>query len=194
MKKGRRMKILSLFVAVLGMIHLATATAWANPYEDAAHAIAKERIQPWLHNAKIITAIKAQNAAHAALSPADVTALDQKWRNGDSTFIDGVLNNALSQYLQSIRDESAGLFTEIFVMDNKGLNVGQSDKTSDYWQGDEAKWQKTYLVGANAMHLSEITEDESTQTFQMQISLPIADQGTVIGAITVGINAEALTE
>jgi hypothetical protein len=39
------------------------------------------------------------------------------------------------------------MITEMFVMDAKGLNVGQSDVTSDYWQGDEAKWQKTYGAG-----------------------------------------------
>jgi hypothetical protein len=30
--------------------------------------------------------------------------------------------------------------------------VGQSDVTSDYWQGDEGKWQKTFGTGdANAI-------------------------------------------
>jgi uncharacterized phage infection (PIP) family protein YhgE len=38
------------------------------------------------------------------------------------------------------------------VKDNKGLNVGQSDVTSDYWQGDEAKWKKSYKMGAGAVH------------------------------------------
>ena len=38
------------------------------------------------------------------------------------------------------------------MKDNKGLNVGQSDVTSDYWQGDEAKWKKSYKMGAGAVH------------------------------------------
>jgi hypothetical protein len=84
--------------------------------------------------------------------------------------------------------------TEIFVMDNKGLNVGQSDITSDYWQGDEAKWQKTYSVGASAIHISDVAKDESTQSFQSQLSLPVVDPANnqVIGAVTIGINVEQI--
>ncbi|MEM8755288.1 MAG: hypothetical protein AAGF90_20180, partial [Pseudomonadota bacterium] len=74
----------------------------------------------------------------------------------------------------------------------KGLNVGQSAKTSDYWQGDEAKWRETYLVGPDAIHVSDVEEDESTQTFQIQVSLPIVDGGAPIGAVTVGVDVEHL--
>ena len=75
-------------------------------------------------------------------------------------------------------------------MDGKGLNVGQSDVTSDYWQGDEDKWQKTFLAGAGAVHVSEVEFDESSQTYQSQFSMPIVDPATstVIGAVTVGVD------
>ncbi|WLR94074.1 hypothetical protein [Shinella zoogloeoides] len=77
-------------------------------------------------------------------------------------------------------------------MDNRGLNVGQSDVTSDYWQGDEAKWQIAF--GAGTLHVEEAARDESTQLMQSQASLPIRDPqtGAVIGAITVGLNLDAL--
>jgi hypothetical protein len=86
------------------------------------------------------------------------------------------------------------MYTEIFVMDGRGLNVGQSDVTPDYWQGDEAKWQKTYLEGPGAIHIGDIEMDESTQQFQAQVSVSVVDpaSGTVIGAVTVGVNVDAL--
>ena len=86
------------------------------------------------------------------------------------------------------------MFTEIFAMDDKGLNVAQSDVTSDYWQGDEDKWQQTYLVGAGAVHISEVELDDSTQTYQSQVSVTVVDPETnaPIGAITFGINVDAL--
>ena len=88
------------------------------------------------------------------------------------------------------------MVTEIFVMDNKGLNVGQSDVTSDYWQGDEAKWQKTFLAGADAVFIDAVEFDESTQTFQSQLSLPVVDpqSGDVIGAVTIGVNVDTLLQ
>ena len=77
---------------------------------------------------------------------------------------------------------------------DKGLNVGQSDPTSDYWQGDEAKWKKTFKVGPNAVHVSEAEMDDSTQMLQSQASVTITDPATgkAIGAITVGINLNEL--
>jgi hypothetical protein len=79
-------------------------------------------------------------------------------------------------------------------MDNKGLNVAQSDVTSDYWQGDEAKWKKSFLAGPDGLFIDEVEFDESTQTYQAQVSVSIADpdSGEAIGAITVGVNVELL--
>ena len=84
--------------------------------------------------------------------------------------------------------------TEIFVMDNKGLNVGQSDITSDFWQGDEAKWQKTFQAAPKTMFVDEVEMDDSTQRFQTQISIAITDPdtGENIGAVTIGVDAEGL--
>lgn len=77
--------------------------------------------------------------------------------------------------------------SEIFVMDNRALNVGQSGPTSDYWQGDEAKWQQTFLVGADAVHISKIEYDESSKAFDFQLSFSIVDGNEVIGAVTFGV-------
>ena len=108
--------------------------------------------------------------------------------------IDKVLGNELSKFLKTVKEQSNGLYTEIFVMDNKGLNVGQSDTTSDYWQGDEAKWKKTYMVGPKAIHVGKVKEDESTQMLQAQTSIAIVDPKTkaVIGAVTIGVNVEQI--
>ena len=107
--------------------------------------------------------------------------------------IDPVLNGVVADMLRAMRDESEGLFTEIFVMDNLGLNVAASDTTSDYWQGDEAKWQQTYPAGAGAVHISEVELDESTQTYQAQVSVSIAGpDGAPVGAATFGVNVEYL--
>ena len=77
-------------------------------------------------------------------------------------------------------------------MDAVGLNVGQSDMTSDFWQGDEEKWQRTCLGAPDAVFIDEVEEDESTQQFQSQVSMAVADpeSGTVIGCITVGIDVD----
>jgi hypothetical protein len=170
----------------------------ANDFADIITEHANADVKEWLADPAIINAIKAQNTTSTALTQAEIDALDKQWRSEvsstDKAMINAVLNNALSGYLQGKLAASNGLYTEIFVMDNKGLNVGQSNITSDYWQGDEAKWQDTFMQGASSIHISEVEEDESTQTYQSQLSLPVVDPSSqaVIGAITIGINVDAL--
>lgn len=176
---------------------LLSGTALADDIEDAVGEL-RPQVEQWLNNSVVVEHIKQQNSAHAELSQADIDAMDKAWRAetgaGSGLMIDKVLGNALSQYLDSVKETGAGLYTEIFIMDNKGLNVGQSDVTSDYWQGDEAKWQETFLKGPAAINISEVEFDESTQTYQVQLSLPVVDPDDkrVIGAVTVGINVDAL--
>ncbi|WP_321389430.1 hypothetical protein [Emcibacter sp.] len=170
----------------------------ANAQEDAARAHVQEEAMSWINNDMLISGIKAQNAQNASIGQANIDAKDKEWRaevkNGGGAMTSAVLANGVSGYLKGIRDNSQGLYTEIFAMDNKGLNVGQSDLTSDYWQGDEAKWQKTFQAGAGAIHVSDVEFDESSQTYQIQVSVAISDpaSGEVVGAITIGINAEML--
>jgi hypothetical protein len=159
---------------------------------EAAKSLINEHVTSWLADATVTDAIIKQNANHANLDEASIIALDKKWRADDETLISTTTHNALSTFLKGKQDASEGLFTEIFIMDDKGLNVGQSALTSDYWQGDEAKWQKTYAMGAGAVHVSEVEFDESTQSYQVQISTTISQDGHPIGAMTLGVNAEMI--
>lgn len=176
----------------------ADVQAAANDQVAPMQALAKEKIQSWIANPVVINAIKAQNAAHASLSQGDIDKMDKQWRaetkSGSKPLINKVLATELSAFLKKIQDDSKGLYTEIFVMDNKGLNVGQSAMTSDYWQGDEAKWQKTFQAGPGAIHIGKVSQDESTQRFQSQLSMAITDPAThqVIGAVTIGVDVESL--
>lgn len=155
-----------------------------------------DNVRPWLDEPAILNAVIAQNAAHAHLSQAAIDDLDARWRaelsRAARPMIEAQLSNPLSLYLKGQQRAAGGLITEIFVMDNRGLNVGQSDITSDYWQGDETKWQASF--GDGALHIEEAKRDESTQLMQAQASLPIRDPrtGAVIGTITFGVNLDAL--
>ena len=186
------------FLSAAAVLAVSVTVAQANEFEPALRDFADSQVRDWLSDPTVIQAINSQNGETASLSDDQIIGLDKQWRAetaaGSRPMIDGVLGNALSSYLQQKKDGAEGLVTEIFVMDAKGLNVGQSDVTSDYWQGDEAKWQKTYLVGPEAVFIDEVEKDESTQAFQSQLSMSVVDPATgeVIGAITVGVNVDAL--
>jgi len=185
------------FVTTL-IVLISISPVSAHQHELALADIAKNDLPKWLYNPLTIDGIKAQNSKTRDMSEAEIIKLDNQWREevdaSSQPLITEVLSSPLSAYLKQVKANSQGLFTEIFVMDAKGINVGQSDVTSDYWQGDEAKWQKTFPEGPKAIHVGEIDLDESTQQFQSQLSVSIVDpaSGSVIGAITVGINLDEL--
>ncbi|MFN4009905.1 MAG: hypothetical protein ACK4K8_08120 [Pannonibacter sp.] len=185
-------------LAIVSLSVLMSASAFANEFTNELTALAKGPIAEIVQAPEVVAAIKAQNAETAAYDQAKIDELDKIWRAeakaSDQPMIDKVLDNALSAYLLAAQEASGGKYTEIFVMDAKGLNVGQSEVTSDYWQGDEAKWQQTFLVGPGAVHISDLEKDESTQMLQAQVSTSIVDPATneVIGAVTFGVNVDKL--
>jgi hypothetical protein len=80
---------------------------------------------------------------------------------------------------------------EAFVMDDQGALVGATNLTSDYWQGDEAKWKSSYREGSGGVDVGELKFDRSAGAVLQQVSLPIVDKGgRVIGAVTFGISTE----
>lgn len=175
-----------------------SAGAESGPHVGPVTDYVKANVLKWLSDPLLIEAIRAQNAAHAGLDPDAVAALDQQWRSeaeegGARPLVDATLNNAVSAFLKEKQNASEGMISEVFVMDNKGLNVGQSGVTSDYWQGDEAKFEKSFGAGAGAIFVDEAEKDESSQVLQSQVSLTISDEkGVPIGAITLGINLDQI--
>ena len=189
------------FVRTLGRIALATglsipcavAIAQDNEFAAPLTELANVKLREIAGNPAIIAAVAAQNAVTTGYDQAMIDALDQQWRAEVSAaakpLIDATLANEASKWLVGVQAEAGGLFTEIFVMDAKGLNVAQSTVTSDYWQGDEDKFTASFGAGAGAVHLGEIEQDESTQAFQSQVSITLVDAaGMPIGALTAGID------
>ncbi len=167
----------------------------ADSHETKIKAYIESDVRGWLMSEEIINAVDQQNIDHLGMTENDISKLDRRWRTeklrGGGTLIDSRLNNDLSAFLRGIKAASGGVITEIFVMDNLGLNVGQTDGTGDYMQGDEAKWQKTYPVSAFAVFIDEVEEDGGINV--SQTSLTVArDNSARLGAITIGINVDAL--
>ncbi len=77
------------------------------------------------------------------------------------------------------------LIVEAFAMDFQGALVCSINETSDYWQGDEAKWQRTYQEGKETF-VDEPAFDASSGTYAIQLSVPVYDApGQRIGALTL---------
>lgn len=183
----------AVLVAIFG---LAATSATADALQDNMKSYVESEVRAWFADPTILAAVQGANLAHAALTPGDIEVLDAQWKaeiGTDSALIKGIGENAASAFLRERIGAADGKITELIVMDSKGLNVAISDITSDYWQGDEAKFQQTFASGPSAFHISEVELDDSTQTYQAQLSFTLTDPatGAAIGAVTVGVNAES---
>jgi hypothetical protein len=174
---------------------LSSSPVWAQ--EEAPHVkpvteYIKAKVQPWLADAIVIKAVKDANTKHANISYDEILVLDKKWVDKDQALRDATMKNALSDFLTKKKEASGGAITEAFVMDDKGLNVGQTDGTSDYFQADEAKWQKTYGAGEMAIFVDKVEEDGGKKI--SQASVTIMDGDKPIGAVTFGIDVDKATK
>ena len=173
------------------------SSGWALDNHSSMQGFVDTTMSVWVQAPEVLSAIRAQNAETAGYDAARIDDLDQQWRaevgTASAPLVDAIVGNAASDFLRQQAAETGGLVTEVFVMDAQGLNVASSGYTSDYWQGDEAKFSETYGQGAGALHFGDVEFDESSQTYQAQISMTIVDPetGAPIGAMTVGVDAEA---
>lgn len=155
-----------------------------------------DEVRQWSSSPVVLMTLQASNARYAGLDRASIDALDKQWvaerEVEDQPLITAVLSSPLSSYLTRIQADSQGLFTAIFVMDGSGLNAGQSAITSDFWQGDEAKFQKTFQVGPDAIFVDDVEINEDTGAEIAQLNMSIAQDGKVVGAVTVDVNLTEL--
>jgi hypothetical protein len=172
-----------------------SATAFAGGHEAKINAYIESNISGWLGSGEIVAAVDQQNIDHFGITAAEIERLDQRWRKekkrGGGSLISSIMGNDLSAFLRGIKAASGGVITEIFIMDNAGLNVGQTNGTGDLMQGDEAKWKKTYPVSAHAAFIDAVEEDGGVNVSQTSLTVSRAN-GFRLGAVTIGINVDAL--
>ena len=158
------------------------------------------RMLPVAGSTEVISAVTDANRVRANMSVEHLRHLDRKWieemETGSRDLIDKVQSSRLSRYLQVVEAKESGFFTEILVMDRVGLNVGVSRVTSDYWQGDEKKYQAVFPPGGEHIFIDRIEYDASTGKFQVQVSVRLHDPVTAeaIGVMTAGIDVEAMLQ
>ncbi|MEE2024155.1 cellulose-binding family II protein [Alkalimonas mucilaginosa] len=140
----------------------------------------------------LLDAVQASNQQPMAQSK--LMQLDQQWMDEveqmQPQLGQQMLQQPLSQYLLHWQQQQQGLVTELILTDQQGKNVAISAITSDYWQGNEAKFLNVYQQ-ATPYFLDAVVFDASTQRFQVQLSIAVSDSNNQhIGVLTLGIDVE----
>ncbi|NOT44423.1 MAG: hypothetical protein HOP14_07475, partial [Acidobacteria bacterium] len=134
-------------------------------------------------------ALDASNAR--SLTQAEIDEIDGRWRDGDAAVIQSVQSRNCSLALASLKNDIGGL-VEVFITDRRGVNVCQSNTTSDYYQADEVWWQNTRE--SRAAYTGPVEFDESVGGNAQAVHLPVLDpddpDGDIIGIVRAVLRAE----
>lgn len=151
-----------------------------------------KHLLPTIGNAVWVKAIERQNAKHMTL--AEIQSTDKKWMAAEEEMPiqKELISNACAKELFKLSKRYPEV-REAFVMDNQGANVCMNNLTSDYWQGDEAKWQHSFNGGKGGLDVGKAKFDKSANITEQQVSLPVLDKaGRVIGAVTFGLAVDRM--
>jgi hypothetical protein len=131
---------------------------------------------------QVVGAVVARNRAPDG--PDAIARKDREWRTSPSYPLRKELTtNACATRLRELVGGDP-VVVEAFVMDDRGGLVCATVETSDYWQGDEAKWQKTYGDG-HGVFVDEPALDVSTGMYAIQLSVLVSASGQKAGALTL---------
>jgi hypothetical protein len=139
----------------------------------------------------ILRAVRSQN--NEQLSMDVIQRRDAEWRSaqGETALQRSIAQSRASQVLRALVERNPD-FNEAFATDNQGANVAMFPATSDYWQGDEAKWINSFNNGDGKVWVGDIELDESTGEVAVQVSVPILDQDETIGVLVIGVTQDYL--
>lgn len=165
---------------MLGMLlALPTHAQEAQEATDLLQALIRLR-SPSIENVasrpQIVAAVVAQNSW--GVSDAVIQKRDEEWQaaSGVTPFMESLQTNEAGRMLRGFVERGNKTYTEALLMDNAGALVAAYPAPSDYYQGEEEKFQKPFRSGE--LYIGPIHFDHSTQAYVSDVCSPIFDGGT----------------
>ena len=173
------------------MVGLVASLAWGA--FEITPAVQKELdrhidvVKGWAANPVIIKAVLAQN------EKGPLAGMDNpKWKTvrRSDDLVKGFQNNEAGQFLKQKISASSETYSEAFLSAEKGEKVAFYEKTTSYLHKGQAKFDVPFTTGKSWQGQPEF--DESSQTHQIQVSVPVVNSGKTIGVLVVGVSLTKL--
>jgi hypothetical protein len=177
-------------IVASGFIGATATTSGADALDPAIQAKVDaqvKQIQSWANDPIVVKAVKAQNAS----LPADYAAMTQeKWKGLTimDPFVRSLSKNDVGQFLKSKKTDA---ISEAFVSDASGVKVAFLSKTTGWSHKGKAKHDDP-MAGKTWQGPVEL--DESSGTQQLQVAVPVLDDGKPIGSLVVGLSLSKLKD
>ena len=181
----KRMSIASVLALVLaGPIY-----AQLDQIPQKLKSFTEDELVPIGRAEAVVSAVNEQNALNLAQS--EIRSRDARWKqeSGVNEFMFSLMTNRAAFRLLNVETRN-GFIVESFVTDNQGALVSLTEVTSDYWQGDEAKFTEAYDGGEGSIRYGPIEFDGSAGEIVTQISVPVMSGGSAVGVAVFSISLD----
>jgi len=177
---------------VLRCMALLAVSLAVTVHAEELSAIAKAKVSVEVEKAKslaadpvIVKAVKEFNAN----KPAPLRGMTQtKWEALAATdsIVTGLASNAVAKFIKSHVDE---MVSEAFLSGADGTKVALLAKTTNWNHTGAAKFEDP-MQGKTWQGSAE--KDLSTDVLQLQIAVPVLDEGKSIGVLVIGLKVRDL--
>ena len=180
------MRKVAFFTALIFVL-IGSAAVFAGPAPQKVVDLANTQLAPLGADQAVVGAVNAANAEGKTMK--QIEEMDTQWKadkkaGKTAPYMTELMENDCAKQLNSIM-AAHPFITEIFVTDNQGANVAQTGGTGDYWQGDEAKFQKVFNQG---ILVADVEEDGGKNV--SQVSIPVLDGDKHVGTMTIGVDVD----
>lgn len=147
---------------------------------------AQARVDHWIGEAQQIAAsseiVQAVAAQNTQLPPEYEAMTQEKWAGlaEMDPFVRSFTKNAAAQLLKAKKTEA---MTEAFVSDQRGLKVAFLSKPTNWSHKDKPKHE---VPMSGKIWQGKIELDKSTSARQIQIAVPVLQDGKSIGSLVMG--------
>jgi HAMP domain-containing protein len=124
-----------------------------------------------------------------------ILKLDQEWvaASDQNVLIESVLENEIADELREFQEIFPD-HVELFLTDKYGANIAATNRTSDYYQADEDWWKFAYNLGRGRVYIGRPEFDESSQTFAVDMAIPIYANEEIAGVLRSTYAVSAILE
>lgn len=144
-------------------------------------------IAGWAASTPVVNAVVEQNRK------GPIAGLDNaKWKitRRRDPVVTAFQTNAAGQFLKAKVEETKGAISEAFLSAAHGEKVAFVEKTSSYIHVGAPKFDVPFTTGRSWQGQAEF--DESSQTYAIQIAVPVLGDGKPVGVLVVGVNLSHL--
>jgi hypothetical protein len=109
-------------------------------------------VQQWAADPIVVQAVREANAR--PLSMNEIETINREWEaaTGVNEFMRTLIDHPAARRLKELRSGSPEI-QEAFLTDALGANVAITNKTSDFYQGDEVQYLEAFNQGKGGVHI-----------------------------------------